>query len=91
MRMRGNRNKGLYQIPIAFIRKEFDCKSAGVTSRIGRAFLSTDRREANENGGFLADFAKEICIGQVGNIICDLEDTVRPGTLGMDNTLSSVV
>ena len=78
--------KAKYQIPIPLIRKELDGEPTRITSRIRRALFTTDSRESDKAGSLLADLAKHVHAGQIRNVIRDLKNAMRAGTLGVDDS-----
>jgi hypothetical protein len=63
-------------VPVALLGVELDGKAAGVASRIARALLATDGREAGEDGGLGAGGAQELGgrqLGQVSGDLCAIE------------------
>ena len=79
------------EIPVAFIRVELHREATHVPRRVGRAALAEDGREADEDRGLFADFAKERRARELGDGLRTFEDAMRRRAPRMDNPLGDAL
>lgn len=60
-------------VPVSLLGVELDRETSGITSRIGRALLTTNSRETGKSLGLLADLVEHVDGGDIANVMGDLE------------------
>lgn len=73
-----------HPIPVTLICPELDRKATGITSGVGRTRLATDSREADGCPDLFTFAAKKRVVGEIAQILGDLEVSVGSCTLGVD-------
>lgn len=71
------------KVMIAIFGEEFGRPSFNVSDGIAGALLASDRRNARQDGGLLADFRQELCVSQIGDIFQHLESASRASGFGV--------
>src|SRR5687767_8508161 len=72
-------------IPVAFFGIDLYGKAADVARQIGRAFVTSHRRETHEQRRFLSCSLKQVGFGDVGQRFVVLEIAMRSETTGMNH------
>src|SRR6185295_6584744 len=70
---------------------ELDREAAHVASEVGRALITGDGREADEGLGLLARALKEIGLGDVGERLISLEESVGAEAARMHDSLGDAL
>lgn len=74
-------------VVVALLSIELNSKATWVSHGIWSTSLTGHSGESQEERGLLADLIQEGSLGELSDILGDLENTVSTGSLGMDHTL----
>ena len=74
-------------IVVAFFSVELNSETSGVSDAIGRADLTSDGRESQEERCSLSDGVEELSLGEFAYIVGNLEEAVSAGSLSVDDSL----
>ena len=86
-----NRNVVAHQIPVAFLRINFDRKSSDVACQVKRAFVARYRRKPNEGRRFFSCPLKEVRAGIFRKRLVCFEIAVCAIATSMDNTFRNAL
>src|SRR5439155_10157887 len=80
-----NRDIVADEIPVAFLRVEFDRKTTHIARKVRRSLVSGYGREPHKHGRFFAGPLKNVGLGDFGQRFVSLKETVSPVAAGMDH------
>ena len=78
-------------VPVTLLGVKLDGETARITGGVGRSLLTSDGGETSEQGSALANAVQELSLGELGDVVSDLEVSVGSSTLGVDNTLGDTL
>ena len=79
------------QIEVALVGVELQREPSGVANRVRIALFPGHRGEAGEHRGALADLGEKTRLGEPGDVLGDLEESVGTGALGMHDPLGDAL
>ncbi len=79
------------QVPHSFVRVEFDSEAADIASAVGRSAGARDSGETDEDGCLSRRVGQQSGLREVGQVLINLEYSVRGGATRVDDTLGDAL
>ena len=74
-------------VPVSLGGSELDGETSRISSGVGGSGLSSDGGESSRGGDLVSNLGEEFRNAEIGNVVGDLEFSVRSRSLGVDDSL----